>query len=180
MQEGQNSKAYFLVTLLAGTLLGGICTTNTVVASQTLPGTAFNEDAVVKTFQDKDHIVVTVNKTGSAEEPIEVRYQNGTVQIVVVNFPPKAPSKVTIVAQDGNTTQIQNANITNINDSTIIVTSENRTVTTTPAGTVVIDPPACDCPQTLPTKNTSPIDGKGGNDTAGVAGFLQRSPERMQ
>lgn len=110
--------------------------------------------ANVQTFQDDEHIVITVTKSG-AEIPEEPGAPvvidpgdngSGVVVVPVENVTEPAPSEdVVIIEPNGNVTELP-GNVTNIDNSTVIVAPENQTVTETPADVIVIDPPACDCP----------------------------------
>jgi len=122
--------------------------------------------ASIQTFQNKEHIVITITKAGANATkptgpivvipPTELTNKTGGVNESGVSVgpsenqtvsEPSAPgaSNITTIEPSQNVTVIPmppKSNITQIDNGTIIIAPPDRNITQTPGNVTVIDPPA--------------------------------------
>lgn len=127
------------------------------------------ESLPLQTFQDENHIVITITKNGEPPQgPIVIippqpgsGNENGTIITPGENVTAENPGNVTVITPGGNVTEIP-GNITNAGNDTIIIAPPDRNITETPGNVTVIDPPRppvvnetpatpCTCNQTQPS-----------------------------
>lgn len=130
------------------------------VASSTLRAQEF---ASIQTFQDRDHIVITISKNGTATQgPIIVippkpttnattptsnnqteptKGQNATILVPAQNVTKPGEGNVTVITPGGNVTVLPgDSNVTKIDNGTLVVAPPDRNITETPGNVTVIDP----------------------------------------
>lgn len=128
---------------------------------------AQTKDLPLQTFQDENHIVITITKNGEPPQgpivilPPSPGNENGTILTPGENSTAENPGNVTVISPGGNVTEIP-GNITAAGNDTVIIAPPDRNITETPGNVTVIDPPRppvvnetvpapCTCNQTQPS-----------------------------
>src|SRR5215831_12515334 len=124
--------------------------------------------ASIQTFQNDEHIVITITKAGAnATKPtgpiVVIPPTELTNQTVSTPSAPGA-GNITTIEPGGNVTVVPlppNSNVTQIDNGTVIVAPPDRNITETPGNVTVIDPPppvkAPECPCKLGNVTGGPL-----------------------
>jgi len=141
--------------------------------------------ASIQTFQNDEHIVITITKAGANATkptgpivvipPTELTNKTGGINETGANTgptenqtvsTPSAPGagNITTIEPGGNVTVVPlppNSNVTQIDNGTVIVAPPDRNITETPGNVTVIDPPppvkAPECPCKLGNVTGGPL-----------------------
>jgi len=162
----RNKHSLFATILTIAAIASAIASLTTVMPLMQAATAQQPDFASIQTFQNKEHIVITITKAGANATkptgpiivipPTELTNKTGGVNESGVSVgpsenqtvsEPSAPgaSNITTIEPSQNVTVIPmppKSNITQIDNGTIIIAPPDRNITETPGNVSVIDPPA--------------------------------------